>query len=81
MLPVMVFVEIVKKTKKSKTTKKTKKVRKRPKRPKRPNRKSCDQMTLKTTNLVANDQKWQHWAAALARTKSYCLWYLASITS
>ena len=63
MLPVMVFVEIVKKTKKSKTTKKTKKVRKRPKRPKRPNRKSCDQMTLKTTNLVANDQKWQH-----------CLW-------
>ena len=36
------------------------KVPKRPKNDQRPNRKSSDPKTLKTTNLVANDQKWQH---------------------
>ena len=64
MLPVLDFAEIVKTTERLeervKTTKKTRKDSKRPKRPERPNRKSCDRMTLKTTNLVANDQKWQH---------------------
>ena len=61
MLPVLDFAEIVKTTERLeervKTTKKTRKDSKRPKRPERPNRKSCDRMTLKTTNLVANDQK------------------------
>ena len=36
------------------------KVPKRPKNDQRPNRKSCDRKALKTTNLVANHQKWQH---------------------